>query len=191
MLTRDPKLPATRDSFDNHLSWTKTPTPFISFFNSYQKVVKRRQWMLASGAKSVAIIAIWAKDLRVYDAYDAAKALGYDNDGSGNRRRLKYHEGEYLVEGGIVADEYRVLAIFDGIGEMESIKQDTPGIVGGSAAVPPEWLRGAPGVTMIEKIEMEIYGNTGIRGHSEMLVCLVLSLIDGWAVMGMLNLLNG
>lgn len=53
-------------------------------------------------------MAIWSKGVRdVYDAYDVAKHLGYQSQTcSDPRRRLENHLDEYLVHGGIYANEY-------------------------------------------------------------------------------------
>lgn len=50
----------------------------------------------------------------VCSAEEVAARLGYSDTGLDPHRKLWHHRDEYLVEGGIVADEYRVLAIFEG-----------------------------------------------------------------------------
>jgi hypothetical protein len=45
-----------------------------------------------------------------------ARALGYDNSGQDRRRKLAYFRYEYLVWGGIAADDYRILGVFSGDG---------------------------------------------------------------------------
>jgi hypothetical protein len=61
------------------------------------------------------IIVVWAEDMHnLYRAKDVATALGYNYNGQDPRRRLQYYRNEYLVWGGISADDYRILAVFPG-----------------------------------------------------------------------------
>lgn len=45
----------------------------------------------------------------VLDAYEIAKRLGYRDDDRDPRRRLRYHDGEYLLWGGYAAEEGKLL----------------------------------------------------------------------------------
>lgn len=68
------------------------------------------------------IIAVWAKDMHhLYKAEDIATALGYNNSGQDRRRKLAYFRHEYLVWGGIAADDYRILGVFSGDGPERSV----------------------------------------------------------------------
>ncbi|KAI4164367.1 MAG: hypothetical protein LQ342_002014 [Letrouitia transgressa] len=161
MVARDPKRPITRQGFDDCLSWAFVKTPFIPFTNSWRRALQRRRKLIEKGEKDVVIIAIWSKELlNVYDAYDVAKMLGYPG------KRLEYHLDEFLVYGGISADDYRVLAIFDGQKEQEDIALHMSGLQG-SITVPDSFMTDIPGRTAKEKLENEIYRNTDIRGDSE------------------------
>ncbi len=131
---------------------------------------------MKNGEKDVVIVAIWSKGLRnVYDAYEVAKTLGYRNDNSNARRRLANHLHEYLVSRCISADEYRILAIFEGQMEQENVALSVPGLTG-LAVIPDAFMRDVPGKTATEKLENEIFEGTGIRGKSEQLLHLVQSM---------------
>jgi len=123
MVSRGPSIPPTPVAFDNHLSWNRRMnTPFLSFFNSWIKALRRRKWLLDQGARDVVIIVIWAEDLHyLYQAEDIATTLGYNDSGQDRRRRLRNHWHEYLVWGGIFADDYRILAVFRGDGPERSV----------------------------------------------------------------------
>lgn len=173
MVARDLNIPITRQAFDDCLSWKKVDVPFIPFTSKWEKALKMRRRLIEKGEKDVVIIAIWSKGLHnVYDAYEVAKALGYDS-GSNTRNRLANHLDEYLVFGGIPADEYRILAIFNGQKEQEIALSVVPGLIEGSATVPDAFLTDVPGKTAKEKLENEIYRHTGIRGESEQLLYLI------------------
>ncbi|KAH6867696.1 hypothetical protein B0T10DRAFT_502205 [Thelonectria olida] len=103
------------EAVNTHLSWTHQPTPFVSFFVSWQRAMGWRRWLIRSkNATNIVVIAVWLRDKPgVYDAFELAIDLGYSSQ-SGSRRRPANHEGEVLVYGGIAADEYRILACFRG-----------------------------------------------------------------------------
>jgi hypothetical protein len=64
----------------------------------------------------------WAEDLAgVYSAEEAAYMLGYSDAGPNPQKRLRNHHDEYLVEGGVAADEYHILAIFEGGGPERDV----------------------------------------------------------------------
>jgi hypothetical protein len=52
-----------------------------------------------------------------YDAYDVARQLGYTDFGIDHRRRLSNRRDEYLVYGGVSADDYAILVIFPAGGD--------------------------------------------------------------------------
>ncbi|CDM32749.1 unnamed protein product [Penicillium roqueforti FM164] len=61
------------------------------------------------------MIAVWVEGLvGVYSAEEAASRLEYIDIGLGLRKSPHYKE--YLIEGGIATDEYRILAVFEGGG---------------------------------------------------------------------------
>jgi hypothetical protein len=61
--------------------------------------------------------------------------------GSNARNRLANHLNEYLIFGGIPADKYRILAIFNGQKEQENIALSVPGLRG-STTVPDTFMNG-------------------------------------------------
>ena len=173
MIARDPNRPITGEAFDDCLSWKKTKTPFIPCTNNWRRALRWRRKLIEKGGKDIVIIAIWSKKLcNVYDAYDVAKSLGYRDGSSNPRKRLENHLDEYLIFGGFLADEYRVLAIFNGQNEQENIALSVLGMRG-SATISDAFMTAVPGRTANEKLENEIYQHTGIRGESEQLSCLV------------------
>ena len=125
------------------------------------------------------IIAIWSRWLRnVHDAYEIAKWLGYRSPSPDPRRQLENHLDEYLVAGGISADEYRILAIFHGR-TLDDVPLSVPGLTG-RAKVPGGLLADGVGRTVEEKFENEIYQHTSIRGQSEQLLYLIGSIIGAF-----------
>ncbi|PVI04183.1 hypothetical protein DM02DRAFT_693216 [Periconia macrospinosa] len=173
IVARGPTVPITRQTFDDCLSWKKAPTPFIPFTSKWEKAMRKRQTLIEDGKERVVIVAIWAKDLRnVYDAYDVARWLDYKENSPDSRRQPTAHLDEYLVLGGIQADEYRVLAIFDGCRE-KNVPLRVPGLQG-LASIPDAFLTNTPGESTVQKLEYEIYANTGITGSSEQLLYLAV-----------------
>lgn len=121
------------------------------------------------------IVAVWLKGLRnVYDAYDVAQWLGYWSRNDNGRRNLDDHLDEYLIYGGISADEYRILAIFDGE-RLEDTCLSTS-LLSGRAEIPSGFLRTGLGETVVQKLENEIYQRTGVCGESDQLLRLVTCL---------------
>jgi hypothetical protein len=168
IVSRSPHIPLTREAFDNCLSWKKVNTPLIPFTRSWERAMRRRQRLLQDGNKEIVIIAIWAKGLQnVYDASEVAKMLRCNNDG----RNRWNHDGEYLVHRGISADDYRLLAVFNGQKEQR-LDLDMPGLTG-SITVPDGFMSTAPGATGNEKLQNTIYMYTGIRGESAQLWYLI------------------
>jgi hypothetical protein len=166
-------------AFDDHLSWAHRPTPFISFFNNWGQALARRRWLLEEGANNVTIIAVWVKDLHyVHDAYDIATALRYTDDNrDGARqprqpRQLRHHFGEFLVEGGIRADDYRILATFDGDGPERLVSLSIPRLRV-EVMVPGDFAQSAMASTPTQKLEDEVYSCTGVKCNQkfERLVC--------------------
>ncbi|KAH6976787.1 hypothetical protein EDB80DRAFT_626490 [Ilyonectria destructans] len=116
ILPRGVPADQTWDNVDAHLSWAHQPTPFVSFFTSWERAIRRRGWLIRSrGATDVVIIAVWLKDKpQVHDALKLATTLGYSDQPLHPRRRLSHHRDEVLVYGGIAAEEHRILAYFWG-----------------------------------------------------------------------------
>jgi hypothetical protein len=75
---------------------------------------------LDQGKRNITIVAVWAKGIyHIYRAEHIATALRYNNSGQDSRRKLSNHRYEYLVWGGIAADDYRILAEFPRAASME------------------------------------------------------------------------
>ncbi|KAK4074645.1 hypothetical protein Purlil1_12901 [Purpureocillium lilacinum] len=115
MVPRNTDLGISWEGFDTHLSWTREPTPFLSFFRSWDKAMVWRQHLIERGGANVMILALWLEGKsRIYDAYAIAQGLGYQFRSPDPRRRLEHHEEEILLHGSIVTDEYRIMACFKG-----------------------------------------------------------------------------
>ena len=166
MSARDTGRSITAGAFVDCLSWAHINTPFIPFTKDWRRALRRTQWLIEQGERNVVIIAIWSKGLRnVYDGYDAAKKYEWPT------KRMENHLDECLVYGGISADEYRVLVIFNGAREWVDVPLGVPGLRS-STTIPDSFMRDVPGDSAEEKLENEIYRNTGIRGQSEQLLYL-------------------
>ncbi|EED18031.1 conserved hypothetical protein [Talaromyces stipitatus ATCC 10500] len=170
MVAGYPNMPITKEAFDDCLCWRPNATPFIPFTIDWGRALKRRRKLIGKGRQDVVIIAVWSKGLHnVYDAYEAAKTLRY-RDGN-------VFDGHPQNQG-IAADEYRVLAIFDGQNELEGVPLSVPGLIG--PVTVPSFIPHTPRGTMKEMLEeqlqeclrIQIYSRTGIRGDSEQLLHL-------------------
>lgn len=142
----------TKEAFNDCLSWEKANTPFIPFTNMWERALERRR-LIREGKRDVVIIAIWSKGLRnVDDAYEVAGTIGYCNDDSNPRKRLADHLDKYLVFNGVLANEYRVLAIFKRQNETENVKFTILGLEG-SATVPNTSIKAKSGEIANEELE--------------------------------------
>jgi hypothetical protein len=164
MVSRDPSIPPTPVVFDKHLSWNpNSNTPFLSFFNSWAKALSRRKWLLGQGARDVRIIAVWAEDIQhLYRAEGIATALGYNNSGQDRRRRLMNHRYEYLVWGGIAADDYRILVVFPGDGPERSVSllSLTNSV---EASLPGDFVSSTARPDVSAELLIEIWSCTGVK----------------------------
>ena len=161
MVVMDFSLPTNR-AFDNHLSWKRSNTPFISFFDSWEHALRRHKWWLARGKKNVIIVAIWAEDMcNLYSAQDVATALEYNNNSQDNRRRLANHRHEYLVWSGIAADYYRILAVFSGDGSERPVflQSATYNV---EATLPGDLRDNTARRDVTEELRSKLYSCTGI-----------------------------
>jgi hypothetical protein len=131
--------------------------------------------LLERSAKDVVIIAVWAKDMvDVYDAGDVAAALGYNDNSQDNRRKLRNHRYEYLVYGGINADDYRILVIFDGGGPerlvpLRSLHYSV------EARIPGDFARDVTPQNASRELLVEIHCNTGVTNyawHDQLVSCM-------------------
>ncbi|KAL2005968.1 hypothetical protein VTN00DRAFT_9622 [Thermoascus crustaceus] len=122
-----------------------------------------RELLERNGEKDIMVIAVWARDLPgVYDAEKVASGLGYSDTGSDNRRKLRHHHDEYLVEGGIAADDYHILALFEGGGPDRDVVFECP-FYTISTKIPSGFLPGKGSKSPMEDIEDKIYSHTGVR----------------------------
>jgi hypothetical protein len=181
MAARDPSIPLSWDTFNNCLFWKKSNTPLMPVTTSWDVVLRVRNALLKEGQKNVVIIAIWSKGMHnVYDAHEITRQL----------RQLRredpekgfQHHHEYLVHGGISADEDRVLAIFDGQGQQTNIPLSLQHLAG-SVTIPDTFMLNTPGKTAKKKLQFEIYQRTGVDGDSKQLLYLIgfmIGAFDCW-----------
>lgn len=149
--------------FDNHLSWERKPTGLLSFSSSWGRTMRRRKMLEDSKKEGIVVIAVWTKDLTgVYSAEKVALMLEYPDTESSCRKRLPNHLDEYLVEGGIAADEYRILAVFEGGGTERVVTFECP-FYKNSTIIPSEFFPGKRSNDALKDIEDEIYRRTGVR----------------------------
>jgi hypothetical protein len=173
-------LPTHDWVFDYHLSWYKRnfPSPFLSTFCSWRRIMYWRRWMLSQDGVNIGDLYIVAIDTdRVhtcYDAYDMAQRLGYTDSGIHPRRRLSNHRDEYLIYGGISADDYAILAIFPA-GGNEVYRQ----VDGHSVPLPAAYLEylsrlASHGLrmTVVEDLATEIYSSTGVYNDRQLAALL-------------------
>ncbi|RAL03486.1 uncharacterized protein BO80DRAFT_284736 [Aspergillus ibericus CBS 121593] len=159
--TGDTDAPTWED-FDDHLSWGRTPTRFLSFFSSWGRAIKRRQDLEDKRERDIIVIAIWAKDMPgVYSAEEVACRLEYSNMNPAAQRRWDHHD-EYLVEGGIPADDYRILAVFEGGGPPRRVVFEWPGLQA-STTIPTGFFPGRRSNNPLQDIADEIYSRSGAR----------------------------
>ena len=129
--------------------------------------MQRREALESEGETNIVVIAVWVEGLSgVYSAERIAARLGYSDTGLDRRRRMWHHRDEYLVEGGIVADEYRVLAIFEGGGPPRKIVFEYPSYRL-SATLPSGFFPGQGSDNALADIENEIYSHSGVRDDTK------------------------
>ncbi|KAL4791080.1 hypothetical protein BDV19DRAFT_371188 [Aspergillus venezuelensis] len=155
--------PPTREDLDDHLAWQLRPTRFVSF-GTWGKAMQHRAFLQKQGATDVVVVAVWARGLMgVYSAEEAATTLGYKDMGSDKRRKIQHHYNEYLVEGSIAADEYRILAIFEGRGPDRVVDFEWPEYrVQSSMAIPRDFFPGRRSGNALQDLANEIYGGCGV-----------------------------
>lgn len=123
--------------------------------------MQRRKTLEREGKTDIVVIAVWVKGLAgVYSAEEAASRLGYSD--TGLQRKICHHRDEYLVEGGIVDTEYRVLAIFEGGGPPRNIVFECS-FYWIPATLPSGFFPGQRSHNALRGIEDEIYSHSGVR----------------------------
>ncbi|PYH52386.1 uncharacterized protein BO96DRAFT_437954 [Aspergillus niger CBS 101883] len=153
--------PPSWQEFDNHLSWKRKYTRFLSF-GTWKRAMQRLKNLESKGERNVVMIAVWVKGLAgVYSAEEAASGLGYSDTGRDRRRKLWHHRDEYLVEGGIAADEYRILAVFEGGGPEHEIVFECP-LYRVPAMIPSGFFPGRRSGNALQDIVDEIYSHSGV-----------------------------
>ena len=164
---------------DDHLSWTPTDTPFISFTTSWKSALRRRKWLINDrGAEEVIVYAVSLKGMQnVYSAYEAASLCGYRENSEDRRRKLAYHQSEVLVEGSIPATENRILALFLGneIAEENVSLRLEPNVQPIVAKIPYGSLFVAGDASQTEQLKQEVLNNTGTN-DADTFRALVLAL---------------
>lgn len=154
------KSPPSRKDFDDHLSWNQKPTRFLSF-GTWRRAMQQRKILEDEGRVDIVVIAVWVEGLAgVYSAEEAASRLEYIDTGLGPRKSPHYEE--YLVEGGIAADEYRILAVFEGGGLEHDAVFEYPSYRI-QATIPSLCFLGRGSSYALEDIEHEIYSHSGVR----------------------------
>ncbi|KAL6229069.1 P-loop containing nucleoside triphosphate hydrolase protein [Aspergillus navahoensis] len=113
--------------------------------------------------EDIVVVAVWAKGLtNVYNALDAATTLGYTDTGTDPVRNIWDHRQEFLVDNGITADEYRILAVFEGGGESRLVEFECP-LYRIVTVVPNKFFCGRRTEDALADIEDEILYCTGMR----------------------------
>ncbi|CEL06333.1 hypothetical protein ASPCAL07439 [Aspergillus calidoustus] len=154
--------PTWRD-FDNHLACVPRPTGLLSFTNNFRRALQRRELLERRGQRDIVVIAVWAKDLTgVYDAEEVASLLGYSDTGSDPCRKRRDHHDEYIIEGGILADEYRILAIFNGSGMQRDVVFECS-LYKSSTTIPYGFFPGHRSPNALQDLGDEIHYRTGVR----------------------------
>lgn len=122
-----------------------------------------RERLQRDGKMGIVVIAVWAENLAgVYSAEEAASRLGYLRTGPDRRRRLQNHHDEYLVEGGIAPDEYRILGIFQGDGPEREVTFESQ-FYTISTKIPGGLFSGSRSTNALRDIEDEIFSHSGVR----------------------------
>ncbi|KAE8132450.1 hypothetical protein BDV38DRAFT_275130 [Aspergillus pseudotamarii] len=151
--------PPSLQEFDDRLSWAEKSTPFISFGN-WRRALAQRNYLESTGARDIVVIAVWTKGLAsVYSAEES-------------------HRDEYLVEGRIRADEYRILAVFEGGGPERNVVFECLFIYQASTIIPNGFFPGRRSSNALEDIEDEIYYHSGVR--NDMKRDVLVQAITGW-----------
>ncbi|PYH96879.1 hypothetical protein BO71DRAFT_374435 [Aspergillus ellipticus CBS 707.79] len=111
----------------------------------------------------IIVIAVWVEHLLgVYSAEEVAARLGYSDNGLDPHRKLWHHRDEYLVEGGIAADEYRIITIFKGGGPEHDVVFEYP-FYRIQATILSGFFHGRRSNNVLVDIEDEIYSRSGVR----------------------------
>lgn len=120
-----------------------------------------RELLEGKGHTGIKVVALWSKDMgHVYDVEPVVLHLRYQDNGPDPRRKPRHHGNEYLIHGGVL-DEYRILAVFRGGGDLRYITFENR-FYEVKALVPSDYFIGQ-GENPLEDLEDEIFTNTGLR----------------------------
>lgn len=162
--TPDSRPPSAQD-FDDHLSWQREESRFLSF-GTWKRAVSHLRKLEREKKTDVVVIAVWVKGLAgVYSAEEAACRLKYSDTDTDRKRKPWPHRDEYLLDGGIAADDYRVLAVFEGGGPEHDVVFECP-LYQITTRVPSGLFLGQRSNNTLGDIEYEIYSRSGV--HDDM-----------------------
>ncbi|KAL4736615.1 hypothetical protein BDV11DRAFT_193493 [Aspergillus similis] len=156
----------TVNDFHNHLAGVPTATPFVSF-GKWRRAMNWHQVLQNQNRADIVIIAIWVKDLPgLYSAEDVAEQLGYPESEPGMNQGMTVsaHRDEYLVEGGIAPDEYRILAIFEGGGPDRTVIFES-NLYHIKTTIPDEFFPGKRSGNALQDVDDEIRYRTGVQNE--------------------------
>ncbi|TRX96474.1 hypothetical protein FHL15_002746 [Xylaria flabelliformis] len=183
MIPRNPERGLDDGAFRDHFNWNcRRGGPFISFFGEWGRALRWRGTLIKLQKQNIVVIAVWLDGLEVFDASNVARYL----DGPDNPR-LSWHENEYLLHGGIYAEQYRILAKFRGDGDLEPVKlsvKDSQFVT----SLPGDFVHSLGGLPVnpiitetqdiTEAIKREVFAFTGDKSGFK-LECLLLSMGGG------------
>ena len=131
----------------------------------------RRERLKEQGKTDIVVIAVWAKGL--CGVYDAEATIPYLNRlGLRPQLNARKHADEYLVDGGVLDNEYRILAMFRGGGDKNrDVTFICPDYYKVTVRLPSGYFPEEqtdliePGEKSraLEQLEDEIYRHTGVR----------------------------
>ncbi|KAL4931809.1 uncharacterized protein BDV17DRAFT_288393 [Aspergillus undulatus] len=171
MSARNAQLEAAslEQDFHHHLSGARGPTPFISF-GTRARAMNWRQKLKEQGHQNFIVITIWAKDLPgIYSAEDVVSQLGYPQTGHPTGQTISGHHNEYLVEGGIAPDEYRILAIFEGGGDEpgQTVVFDNSPLYHTTTIIPDGFFPERRSGDALRDLDHEIHRRLGVRNEEK------------------------
>jgi len=143
--------------FGAHLTWNKGRNIQFVSFSSWKGTPKWRQRIINKlGARNISVYAIRTDPLKdIYSASNIAQALGLSEP--------HFHQHEYLLHGLVIAESYRILAIFKGTSLVApaEISIDSMAV---DALIPEDFHSlYSEGKSMAEPLYDELYCRTGMR----------------------------
>ena len=142
---------------DLHLAWQPVTTPFTSFYSSWRKVMRRRQWLVDRGSPRLRIIIVESRNFgQVVVAREAALQLGYRNDDVDRRRQLRYFWDKYLVHGGVSRYKDAILASIPADGREVTVDEG-----GRPTRVPSSFWDTREHASIRDEFEARMYDRVG------------------------------